>query len=61
MAIGDKDRLVPVRTIRSWVKEMEQLNMNVKYNEIKRGRHFRAIARNPKMISDVFDFFEEQG
>jgi hypothetical protein len=33
--------------------------MNVKYNEIKRGRHFRAIARNPEMISDIFDFFEE--
>jgi predicted peptidase len=61
VAIGDKDRLVPVRTVRSWVKEMEQLNMNIKYNEIRRGRHFRAIARNPEMISDVFDFFEEQG
>ena len=58
VATGDKDRLVPVRSVRSWVKEMEQLNMNIKYNEIKRGRHFRAIAKNPEMISDVFDFFE---
>jgi hypothetical protein len=35
------------------------LSQNDKYNEIKRGRHFRAIARNPEMISDIFDFFEE--
>jgi hypothetical protein len=61
VATGDKDRLVPLRTVRSWVKEMKQLNMNIKYNEIRRGRHFQAIARNPEMISHVFDFFEEQG
>lgn len=56
---GDKDRLVPVRTVRPWIREMKILNMNVQYNEIKGGRHFRTIARNPDMISAVYDFFDE--
>jgi len=56
---GDKDRLVPVRTVRPWIKEMKMLNMNVQYNEIKGGNHFRTIARNPDMISEIFDFFDE--
>ena len=33
--------------------------MNVQYNEIKGGRHFRTITLNPDMISEVFDFFNE--
>jgi len=56
---GDKDRLVPVRKIRRLVEEMKQLNMDVIYQEIKGGRHFRTITHNPKMIAEVFDFFDQ--
>ena len=56
---GDKDRLVPVRDVRRWVDEMRLLNMDVLYNEIEGGRHFGTITRNPDMIAEVFDFFDQ--
>ena len=56
---GDKDRLVPVRKIRRLVEEMKQLNMDVIYQEIKGGRHFRTITHNSEMIAEVFDFFDQ--
>jgi predicted peptidase len=56
---GDKDRLVPVRKVRRLVEEMKQLNMDVVYQEIKGGRHFRTITHNPEMIAEVFDFFDQ--
>lgn len=55
---GDKDFLVPVKGVRRWVEEMKKLDMNIFYKEIEGGRHFGTIARNPKMIAEVFDFFD---
>ena len=56
---GDKDRLVPVKDVRRWVNEMKLLKMDLFYEEIKGGNHIRSIARNPKMIEKVFDFFDQ--
>ncbi|MDD7986571.1 alpha/beta hydrolase [Lentisphaera marina] len=56
---GDRDFLVPVRGVRRWVEDMKSLNMDVHYKEIKGGNHFRTITRNPKMISEVYDFFDK--
>jgi poly(3-hydroxybutyrate) depolymerase len=56
---GDKDFLVPVEGVRRWIDEMKLLKMDVTYKEIKGGRHFRTISRNPEMIADVFEFFDK--
>jgi predicted peptidase len=56
---GDSDRLVPVRGVRRWVDEMKSRKVDVSYKEIKGGRHFLTIARNPKMIAEVFDLFDK--
>lgn len=55
---GDKDLLVPVKRVRPWVEEMKRLNMKVSYKEIRGGRHFRTISRNPEMIAEVYEFFD---
>ena len=56
---GDSDRLVPVRGVRRWVDEMKSRKIDVSYTEIKGGRHFLTIIRNPKMIAGVFDLFDK--
>ena len=55
---GDRDRLVPIHKVRSMVEEMKSLKVNVKFKEIKRGNHSTSITNNPKMIAEVFDFFD---
>ncbi|MBT4799319.1 MAG: alpha/beta fold hydrolase [Verrucomicrobia bacterium] len=55
---GSRDLLVPVKRVRPWVEEMKRLEMKVSYKEIKGGRHFRTITRNPEMISEVFNFLD---
>lgn len=57
---GDKDRLVPVATVRSWVEEMKRLEVPVRYEELAGGDHVRAIAQNAEMVGRVFAFFDEQ-
>lgn len=56
---GDKDRLVRVKDVRRWVDAMKRLKMDVVYDEIEGGGHFGSIARNPEMIAEVFDFFNQ--
>ena len=56
---GDSDRLVPVSGVRRWVDEMKSRKIDVSYTEIKGGRHFLTIIRNPKMIAGVFDLFDK--
>ncbi|MFT5410265.1 MAG: putative peptidase [Verrucomicrobiales bacterium] len=56
---GDKDKLVPVKQVRRWVKEMEELGIEHVYEEIKDGNHITSITNNPEMIGRVFDFFDK--
>lgn len=58
--MGDRDRLVPVATVRRWVEAMGKLEMDHRYVEIEGGDHANSIARNPQMITGVFDFFAER-
>lgn len=55
---GELDRLVRVDDVRRWVAAMKELKMDYRYNEIAGGNHFDTITRNPKMIAEVFDFFD---
>ena len=55
---GDKDRLVQVTMVRSWVERMKELKMTHKYKEIAGGDHVRSITANPTMIGEVFEFFD---
>lgn len=57
---GDKDRLVKVTDVRRWVSKMKALKMDHRYKEIAGGTHVRSITANPKMIAEVFDFFEDK-
>ena len=56
---GDKDRLVRVEEVRRLVDAMKRLNMDVRYKEIKGGRHFGTITRNPELMAEVFNFFDQ--
>lgn len=60
LVMGDKDRMVPVATVRKWVEEMKKLKMDYRYEEIAGGDHVTSIARNAKMIASVFDFFDSK-
>ncbi len=53
---GDKDELVPVAMVREMVSQFEKAGLNTKYIEIPGGDHVQAIARNPEMIHEVFEF-----
>lgn len=57
---GELDLLVPVGSVRRWVKEMEELEMDCKYNEIKGGDHANSITNNPEMIARIYDFFDKR-
>jgi poly(3-hydroxybutyrate) depolymerase len=56
---GDHDILVHVGVTRRWVAKMQELKMDIRYLEIKGGDHLISICMNPKMISQVFDFFDQ--
>jgi surfactin synthase thioesterase subunit len=58
VVMGDKDKLVPVATVRQWVDEMKRLKTPVTYEEIAGGDHVRCITQNEAMIGRVFDFFD---
>lgn len=58
LVMGDKDRMVPVATVRKWAEEMKRLQMDYRYEEIPGGDHVTSIARNAAMIGKVFDFFD---
>lgn len=60
VATGDKDLFVRVKGVRHWVDAMKALNMQVQYNEIAGGRHFRTITSNPALMAEVFDFFDQK-
>lgn len=61
VVMGDKDRMVPVATVRRWVQEMKRREVPVQYEEITGGDHVRAITQNEAMIARVFDFFDAAG
>ncbi len=58
VVMGDKDRMVPVATVRQWVREMQRLEVPVQYEEIAGGDHVRTITQNEAMLARVFDFFD---
>lgn len=58
VVMGDKDRMVPVATVRQWVDEMKRLEVPTQYEEIPGGDHVQVISQNEKMIARVFDFFD---
>ncbi len=55
---GEKDRLVRVASVRRWIEKMKEFGNDYIYNEIKGGNHFGTIFNNPKMIAEVYDFFD---
>ncbi len=61
VVMGDKDRLVPVATVRKWVEEMKRLEVPLTYEEIAGGDHVRVITQNEEMVGRVFDFFDDAG
>lgn len=56
---GELDQLVQAENTRKWVETMEKLKMDHRYIEIKGGDHILSICANPKMIAEVFDFFDQ--
>jgi predicted esterase len=58
VVMGDKDRMVPVATVRQWVEEMKRLEVPTQYEEIPGGDHVQVISQNEQMIARVFDFFD---
>ncbi len=56
---GELDLLVKAEVTRRWVAMMEKLKMDHRYIEIKGGDHVLSICANPKMIAEVFDFFDQ--
>jgi poly(3-hydroxybutyrate) depolymerase len=57
---GELDLLVPVGSVRRWVRQMEELKMDCYYNEIKGGDHASSITNNPTMIAEIYDFFDKR-
>jgi len=55
---GEKDRLVKVQSVRRWIEKMEEFGIDHIYKEIPGGNHFDTIFDNPKMIAEVYDFFD---
>lgn len=56
---GEDDRLVRAEVTRRWVEMMKELEMTHRYIEIPGGDHVNSIARNPEVIDEVFDFFDQ--
>jgi predicted peptidase len=56
---GELDRLVQAENTRRWIETMEKLKMDFRYLEIKGGDHILSICANPKMIAEVFEFFDK--
>jgi len=56
---GEDDALVPVENVRRLVGQMKAFKIDHHYKEIQGGRHFLTITRNPEMIAEVFDFFDQ--
>ena len=59
VAHGDADSQISVDVARRLVAKMEELNMTHQYIEIAGGDHNDAIARNPELIAQVFDFLNK--
>jgi poly(3-hydroxybutyrate) depolymerase len=55
---GADDEHVKVERVRKLVAQMKKSNTTHRYIEIEEGDHYHSIARNPEMISEVFDFFD---
>lgn len=59
MVAGELDVLVPVGSVRRWVREMDEMDMDYIYNEIKGGDHNGSFTNNPMMIAEIYDFFDK--
>ena len=57
---GELDLLVPVGSVRRWADQMKALGMDYTYNEIQGGDHNSSFTNNPKMIADIYDFFDKR-
>lgn len=55
---GTEDRLVPVSIARAWAEAMADLDMNVQYLEVEGGDHTAIIARTPRHVQAIFEFFD---
>ena len=58
---GDKDTTVPVQMVRPFARRMKETNSKHVYKEIAGGNHGTTFYRNPKLMTEVFDFLDGYG
>ena len=56
---GEKDTLVPVTMVRPFAVKMKEVDGRHIYKEIAGGNHGTTFYRNPRLISQIFDFFDQ--
>eukprot|EP00444_Apocalathium_aciculiferum_P023188 CAMPEP_0183436388 /NCGR_PEP_ID=MMETSP0370-20130417/69240_1 /TAXON_ID=268820 /ORGANISM="Peridinium aciculiferum, Strain PAER-2" /LENGTH=340 /DNA_ID=CAMNT_0025623815 /DNA_START=50 /DNA_END=1069 /DNA_ORIENTATION=+ len=54
---GEKDNITPVQPVRELVAAMQELGMDCRYHEMQGSGH-AAPALRPKLMAEIFDFFE---
>ena len=57
---GEKDTLVPVTMVRPFARKMEEMDAGHIYKEISGGNHGTTFYRNPGLMAEIFDFFDQQ-
>ena len=55
---GDKDTTVPVQMVCPFARRMKETNAKHVYKEIAGGNHGTTFYRNPKLMTEVFDFLD---
>ena len=53
---GDRDDLVPLERVNTWVKRMKELGVPVQYRMLRGGSHSAPL---PNSVEDVFRFFDK--
>ena len=56
---GDKDTVVPVQMVRPFAQKMKQMEVKHVYKEIPGGNHGTTFYRNPELMAEIFDFFDQ--
>ncbi len=57
---GDKDAVVPVSMVRPFAKKMKTMEVEHIYKEIPGGNHGTTFYRNPRLMAEIFDFFDQR-
>ena len=55
---GDQDTTIPVQMVRPFARRMKETNPKHVYKEIAGGNHGTTFYRNPKLMTEVFDFLD---